>query len=225
MGWNSYFAIGTASEAQVKSVADHLGSSGLAKAGYKYVWIDVGWNASPPRDPSGRLVADPARFPSDHPRDGELRLGVRVAGGVLGAAARRGPGLPADPDGAAAVGRQWDVATNGTAPNLFDMYSQGSYAIFQIDANLGAPTAMLEMLLYSRPGVIELLPALPAAWSTGRVTGIGARGGFVVDLAWSDGRVTSATIRSVGGRSTEVRTGSWSRTVSLRPGRSVTVTP
>ncbi|WP_410670259.1 glycosyl hydrolase family 95 catalytic domain-containing protein [Amycolatopsis sp. cmx-4-68] len=115
---------------------------------------------------------------------------------------------------------------NGTAANFFDMYSQGSYTIFQIDANLGAPAAMLEMLVYSRPGVLELLPALPSAWSgSGRVSGIGARGGFEVDVSWREGKVTHAVIRSVGGRSTEVRAGEWRRTISLRPGESVTVQP
>jgi alpha-L-fucosidase 2 len=114
---------------------------------------------------------------------------------------------------------------NGSAANLFDMYSLGDRTIFQIDANLGAPSAMLEMLLYSRPGVIELLPALPAAWHTGSVTGVGARGGFTVDLSWRDGRVESATVRSVGGTSTTVRCGDWSRTVRLRRGQSVTLRP
>jgi alpha-L-fucosidase 2 len=115
---------------------------------------------------------------------------------------------------------------NGTAPNFFDMYSQGSYTIFQIDANLGAPTAMVEMLVYSRPGVLELLPALPSAWAkSGRVTGIGARGGFEVDLSWRDGEVTRAVVRSVGGTRTEVRAGSWKRPITLRPGGSITITP
>ncbi|QRP49883.1 glycoside hydrolase N-terminal domain-containing protein [Amycolatopsis sp. FDAARGOS 1241] len=115
---------------------------------------------------------------------------------------------------------------NGTAANFFDMYSQGSYTIFQIDANLGAPAAMLEMLLYSRPGVIEFLPALPKAWAdTGRVTGIGARGGFEVDLEWRHGKVTKAVVRSVGGTETELRAGSWRKTIRLRPNESVTVTP
>jgi alpha-L-fucosidase 2 len=115
---------------------------------------------------------------------------------------------------------------NGTAPNFFDMYSQGSYTIFQIDANLGAPAAMLEMLVYSRPGVLELLPALPSAWArSGRVTGIGARGGFEVDLSWRDGKVTHAVIRSVGGTRTEVRAGAWKRKITLRPGGSITITP
>jgi alpha-L-fucosidase 2 len=36
------------------------------------------------------------------------------------------------------------------------------------------------------------------------VTGIGARGGFVVDLAWRKGRVIEAGVRSVGGTATEL---------------------
>jgi len=116
--------------------------------------------------------------------------------------------------------------SNGSAPNLFDMYSFGDRAIFQIDANFGAPTAMLEMLLYSRPGVIELLPALPAAWArSGAVSGIGARGGFSVDLTWRDGKVSSATVHSVRGGRTTVTAGSWHRTITVPPRGSVTARP
>lgn len=114
--------------------------------------------------------------------------------------------------------------SNGTSANWFDMYSQGSYTIFQIDANLGGAAAALEMILYSRPGVIELLPALPAAWAAkGSVTGVGARGGFEVDLAWRDGKVTEATVRSTGGTTTELRAGDFRKRLTLKPGRSVTV--
>ncbi|MEV6794565.1 glycoside hydrolase N-terminal domain-containing protein [Streptomyces sp. NPDC051320] len=116
--------------------------------------------------------------------------------------------------------------SNGTSPNLFDMYDLGSRVTLQIDANFGTPTAMLEMLLYSRPGVVELLPALPAAWAeSGRVTGIGARGGITVDLAWRDGKVTEARLHSTGGATTEVQAGAWRRTVRLKPGRTVTLRP
>ncbi|MFF4486722.1 glycoside hydrolase N-terminal domain-containing protein [Streptomyces sp. NPDC001544] len=114
---------------------------------------------------------------------------------------------------------------NGTAPNLFDIYQlKPGQGIFQIDANFGTPAAMTEMLLYSRPGHLELLPALPDAWAaSGSLTGAGARGGFVVDLRWKDGKPTEARIRSVGGRTTEVAYGGRSRTVTLRPGGSVTL--
>ncbi|MFJ6462157.1 glycoside hydrolase family 95-like protein [Streptomyces sp. NPDC091387] len=83
---------------------------------------------------------------------------------------------------------------------------------------------MIEMLLCSRPGHIELLPALPAAWAgSGSVTGMGARGGFLVDLSWHDGKVRDARIRSVGGRITEVSRQGATRRIELRPGGSVTL--
>lgn len=80
MGWNSYFAVGAATEENVTSVADFLVSSGLAKAGYDIVWIDGGWNAKPPRDDDGTLVPDPAKFPSGFTKlvDSLHRKGLRA---------------------------------------------------------------------------------------------------------------------------------------------------
>jgi alpha-L-fucosidase 2 len=105
---------------------------------------------------------------------------------------------------------------NGSAANLFDMYSFGDRSTFQIDANFGAPTAMLEMIVQSKPGLIDLLPALPAAWARGgRVTGIGVRAGFTVDLEWRNGKVTSLTLHSTGGTRTVIRTPAGQRTVTI----------
>ncbi|MGW1006033.1 glycosyl hydrolase family 95 catalytic domain-containing protein [Streptomyces sp. NPDC002520] len=115
--------------------------------------------------------------------------------------------------------------SNGSAPNLFDIMDMGGgRGIFQIDANFGTPSAIIEMLVYSRPGHVELLPALPAAWAaSGSVSGVGVRGGFVADLKWKNGKVTQVTLKSVGGRDTTVLAGGASRKISLEPGESVTL--
>ncbi|MEW1683173.1 NPCBM/NEW2 domain-containing protein [Streptomyces sp. NPDC093594] len=64
MGWNTYYALGgDPTDAEIRSTADFLVSSGLRDAGYEYVWIDGNWAAPTPRDEAGDLVANPAQFP------------------------------------------------------------------------------------------------------------------------------------------------------------------
>lgn len=60
----------------------------------------------------------------------------------------------------------------------------GFSAPYQIDANLGWTAAMLEMLLFSAPGIIKVLPALPGRWKQGSIRGIQARGGVEVAIRW-----------------------------------------
>ncbi len=63
-------------------------------------------------------------------------------------------------------------------------WGHGNRPPFQIDANFGFTAAVLEMLLFSIPGDIYLLPALPETWTKGRFHGIRCRGGAAVSAAW-----------------------------------------
>ena len=67
------------------------------------------------------------------------------------------------------------------------------------DAHGGIPAIMMEMLLYSRPGVIEVLPALPPALVRGSISGMLARTFARINkLAWDmEARTVELTVTSV----------------------------
>ena len=56
-----------------------------------------------------------------------------------------------------------------------------------------------EMLVQSHAGEIELLPALPPEWKSGKIDGIRARGGYELALEWENGEITKCAITGPAG--------------------------
>lgn len=90
--------------------------------------------------------------------------------------------------------------SGGTYPNLFDAHPP-----FQIDGNFGCAAGIIEMLMQSHDGSIHLLPALPDAWPSGKISGIKARGGFEIAMEWKNGKITRLEIRSALGGNCRLR--------------------
>jgi len=105
-------------------------------------------------------------------------------------------------------------------------YSSGGIAgaeqnIFAVDGNTAGAAGIAEMLLQSQADEIELLPALPTAWPAGSVSGLCARGGFVIDIEWNNGELVSATILSKHENTAPVRYRNRFTTVTLQHGQKV----
>ncbi len=108
------------------------------------------------------------------------------------------------------------LVAKDTCPNLFSL----CYESPQVDGTFGATAAITEMLMQSHAGEINLLPALPTAWATGSVTGLRARGGFVVDVAWQDGKLVEAVIQTLTGKPCRLHYGTQTHEVKLAKGES-----
>ena len=79
----------------------------------------------------------------------------------------------------------------GVYYNLYDSHSP-----FQIDGNFGVCAGIAEMLVQSHTGNIQILPALPAVWKSGKISGMKAVGDFEVSVEWKNGKADIITIKS-----------------------------
>ncbi len=130
----------------------------LRAAAARTVAAKIAWRAEDPTAPPGRM---------------EMAFGLVQVG--------RAAAALGDAE-AALTCAEW-LAVDHWSPTLTTRHDAGR--IFNLDASGGLPGLVAAMLLGSDEGTLRILPALPAAWARGSVTGLRARGGLVVDrLAW-----------------------------------------
>ncbi|GAA1501628.1 glycoside hydrolase N-terminal domain-containing protein [Dactylosporangium maewongense] len=117
-----------------------------------------------------------------------------------------------------------------------------NHSVFATDVVNSVPTIMMEMLAATRPGTLELLPALPKSLKKGAVAGMLGKGQFKIDnLVWdTDARKVQVTLTSsidqnltliqrsgitavTGGTVQSSPLGGIARVVPLQKGRTVTL--
>ena len=108
------------------------------------------------------------------------------------------------------------LANNYWGPNMVTTHNPKS--LFNTDLCGGLPAILIKMLVDSQPGWIELLPALPKEWPTGRIEGIRCRGQIEVRrLAWDGNRIT-VTLRSGTAQKTRIKLAGGIASIEVKQG-------
>ncbi|MFF7446849.1 MULTISPECIES: glycoside hydrolase N-terminal domain-containing protein [unclassified Streptomyces] len=89
--------------------------------------------------------------------------------------------------------------------------------VYNADAAHTLPAVLVEALVQSTPDRLVLLPAVPAACPSGRVTGLRTRFGAELDLSWTPHEAT-AVLRPTRSHRVELRTSSGARELALVAG-------
>jgi len=106
--------------------------------------------------------------------------------------------------------------------NMVSSHNPGP-SVFNVDISGGLPDLTIRMLVQSKPGQIQLLPALPTALHTGSIAGVLAHGQILVkSMEWQPGHVV-AVLQSPKAQTVAVRAGGKTSQVRLAAGKEARV--
>ncbi len=91
--------------------------------------------------------------------------------------------------------KAYELLNNFIKTNVYDNLF-ANHPPFQIDANFGYTAAVIEMLIQSHRGYIDILPALPKKWESGSISGVVARGNFEVEIEWNNMNFKKGSVKS-----------------------------
>jgi alpha-L-fucosidase 2 len=117
-----------------------------------------------------------------------------------------------------------EVIKKLTYNNLFvchPVYKGYETGIYELDGNTGLSSAIIEMLIQSHDGIINLLPAIPDAWDKGYVKGICARGGFEVEMEWEKHTLKKISIKSKLGNPCTIKYGEKAEKLDIEAGKTL----
>jgi len=105
--------------------------------------------------------------------------------------------------------------------NMASMHNHKT--LFNMDISGGMPAVILKMLVYTEPGKIDLLPALPSAWPKGEIQGVLCRGQIEIQsLTWDHDQV-NVTMVSEKDQTVELRCGKQIKKVKLTAGKEISL--
>jgi alpha-L-fucosidase 2 len=126
-------------------------------------------------------------------------------------------------DGGAGWSRAWKMALwarlydGNRANSIFKGYIKEQaypqlfakcFTPLQVDGTMGVTAAVSEMLVQSHEGVIDLLPALPDEWQSGKFSGVCARGAFELSFEWDKAKILKVEVLSKEGQVCRIDAGS-----------------
>ncbi len=94
-----------------------------------------------------------------------------------------------------------------------------NHAIYNLDAVLSLQRLLSDLLVFSQPGRIELLPACPKDFPKGKLAGVRIHGGHKLDIEWAEGKLLSATIHAGKNDDCKIIFGTKSKTIELKAGK------
>lgn len=110
------------------------------------------------------------------------------------------------------------LLAESTFPNLMDNHPGKNGSVFQIDGNMGACAAIIEMLVQSESDRVILLPACPKEWKSGKLTGIKVKGNASMDIEWAEGELVFCRIHALCDWEKEIQYQGKAERISLKQG-------
>ena len=97
------------------------------------------------------------------------------------------------------------------------------HEIYNLDAVLSLPRLLYDLLVFSQPGRLELLPACPKDFPAGKLSGMRIHNGHKLDISWKDGQLVSATIYPAKNDKVEIVLGNRVKTIEVSSGVAYTM--
>jgi hypothetical protein len=93
-----------------------------------------------------------------------------------------------------------------------------NHQIYNLDSVLSLQRLLMDMVVLSEPGRLELLPACPPSFPAGQLAGLRICGGHKLDITWNQGKLVSATLYPGSDDTLDITLGPTRRTVNLKSG-------